>query len=407
MQIYRLENVIQPYAWGSKTAIAQMIGQPNPAKQPQAELWMGTHPKGPSMAISGDDRVALQQLIDRQPSDILGQYVVGRFGQALPYLFKVLAAAQPLSIQAHPSKSEAIEGFDRENREGKALDAPDRNYRDASHKPEIICALTPFWGLNGFRPPAEAVRLLMPVCPHDLDDAFQDLKTRQDHGLRFFFEAMMTLSEDKRKAAAQEVLHKAGPLADTSPLYRWMVDLARVYPVDMGILSPALLTLICLEPGQAMYLRAGQLHAYLDGVGIELMANSDNVLRGGLTPKHVDVPELLSVVRFEETKIKILVPKPVGPAESGYDCPAEEFSLTVIRPPKSRPYVSPAIRNVEMLLCTAGEGSIEDGGQGVCLSMKKGDSFLIPAGIQSSTIGGNVIVYKASVPLPHQYTLDS
>jgi len=402
MQIYRLENVIQPYAWGSKTAIAQMIGQPNPDQQPQAEMWMGTHPKGPSKVVDGDDRIPLQQLIDRQPIDILGRYVVGRFGHSLPFLFKVLAAAKPLSIQAHPNKRQAIKGFDRENREGKALDAPDRNYRDNNHKPEIICALTPFWGLNGFRPTANAVDLLMPVCPHDLDDAFQDLKTCQGQGPKDFFEAMMTLCADRRKAAAQEVLYKARPLADTSPPYRWMVDLARAYPADMGVLSPALLNLVCLEPGQAMYLHAGQLHAYLDGVGIELMANSDNVLRGGLTPKHVDVPELLDVVRFEESSIKILDPRPVGPVASGYDCPAEEFSLTVIRPPKDLPYVSPSVRSVEMLLCTDGEGRIEDSGQGVRLTMKKGDSFLIPASLRSYAIGGNVKVYKAAVPLPHQ-----
>jgi mannose-6-phosphate isomerase len=399
MRIYRLDNVIQPYAWGSKTAIARMIGQPNPAQQPQAELWMGTHPKGPSMVVAGDDRVPLQQLIDRQPIDILGRYVVRRFGHVLPFLFKVLAAAQPLSIQAHPSKRRAIEGFNRENREGKALDAPDRNYRDDNHKPEIICALTPFWGLNGFRPPAEAADLLTPVCPQDLNHALQHLKTHQGRGMKTFFEAMMTLSADARKSAAREVLCKARPLAGTSPIFRWMVELARAYPADMGVLSPALLNLVCLEPGQAMYLPAGQLHAYLDGVGIELMANSDNVLRGGLTPKHIDVPELLSVVRFEETAIQILDPMPVGPAESGYDCPAEEYSLTVIRPANGQPYVSPAVRSVEMLLCTAGEGRIEAGGQGERLTMKKGDSFLIPAGLPSYAIGGNVIVYRAAVPL--------
>lgn len=402
MPIYRLDNVIQPYAWGSKTAIAQLIGQPNPAQLPQAELWMGTHPKGPSTVVAGDERVPLQQLIERQPIDILGRYVVRRFGQALPYLFKVLAAAQPLSIQAHPSKRQAIEGFDRENRQGKALDAPDRNYRDANHKPEIICALTPFWGLNGFRTPAEAIDLLTPVCPQDLDHALRDLKTHRGQGLKSFFKAMMTLSADRRTTAAQEVLDKARPLAGASPLYRWMVDLARAYPADMGVLSPALLNLVCLEPGQAMYLQAGQLHAYLDGVGIELMANSDNVLRGGLTPKHVDVPELLSVVRFEEASIQVLEPMPLGPAESGYDCPAEEFSLTVIRPANGQPYVSPSVRSVEMLLCTAGEGRIEDGGQGVRLTMNKGDSFMIPAGLQSYVIGGNVIVYKAAVPLLDQ-----
>jgi mannose-6-phosphate isomerase len=400
MSIYRLENVIQPYAWGSKTAIADLIGQPNPTQEFQAELWMGTHPKGPSMVVAGDERIPLQQLIDQQPIEILGRYVAMRFSNTLPYLFKVLAAAQPLSIQAHPSKSQAVEGFLRENREGKALDAPDRNYRDDNHKPEIICALTPFWGLNGFRPAAEAVDLLAPVCPRDLKGAFQDLKSHQGQGLRNFFEAIMTLSADKRKAAAQEVLEKARPLADTSSLYQWMVNLARAYPADMGVLSPALLNLICLEPGQAMYLRAGQLHAYLDGVGIELMANSDNVLRGGLTPKHVDVSELLSVVRFEEMSIEILASRPVGPAESAYDCPAEEFSLSVIQPTKGQPYVSPSIRNVELLLCTAGEGRVEDGGQGVCLTVNKGDSFLIPAGLQSYSIGGNVTVYKAAVPLP-------
>ena len=323
-----------------------------------------------------------------------------RFSNALPYLFKVLAAAQPLSIQAHPSKRQAVAGYLRENREGKALDAPDRNYRDDNHKPEIICALTPFWGLNGFRSPAEAADLLAPVCPPDLKKPFEDLKSYPGKGLRNFFEAILTLSADQRKTAARKVLDKAGPLAHASPIYQWMVNLARAYPSDMGILSPALLNLICLEPGQAMYLPAGQLHAYLDGVGIELMANSDNVLRGGLTPKHVDVSELLSVVRFEEISIEILAPRQLGPAESGYDCPTEEFSLSVIQPTTGQPYVSPSIRNVEIMLCTAGDGRIEDGGQGMRLTVKKGDSFLIPAGLQSYSIDGNLTVYKATVPLP-------
>ena len=401
MQIYRLENVIQPYAWGSKTAIADLLGQPSPAEKPQAELWLGTHPKGPSIVLADDDRVPLQQLIDQQPVDILGHDIALRFDKALPYLFKVLAAARPLSIQAHPSKRQAVEGFARENYEGKALDAPDRNYRDDNHKPEIICALTPFWGLNGFRAAAVAADLMAPVCPQLLEDAFQDLKNRQGQGLRNFFEAMLTLSADKRRAAAREVLDKARPRVDTSPVYRWMVDLARAYPADMGVLSPALLNLICLEPGQAMYLPAGQLHAYLDGVGIELMANSDNVLRGGLTPKHVDVPELLNVVRFVETSVKILETGAVRPAEFGYDCPTEEFSLAVIRPTQGHPYVSPSKRSVEMLLCTEGEGRF-DGGIGQTLSVKRGDSFLIPACLDPYSIRGNVTLYKAAVPLPPQ-----
>lgn len=399
MRVYRLENVIQPYAWGSTTAIADLLGQSGPAGEPQAELWMGTHPQGPSMAVANDHKIPLQQLIDRQPVDILGHEVVLRYGPALPYLFKVLAAGQPLSIQAHPAKSQAIEGFSRENREGKALDAPDRSYRDGNHKPEILCALTPFWGLNGFRPAAAAANLLAPVCPQALKDAFQVLKNPHQQGLKRFFAAMLTLPADQRQAAAQEVLNKAQPWAASSPVYRWMVDLAQAYPSDMGLLSPALLNLICLEPGQAMYLPAGQLHAYLDGVGIELMANSDNVLRGGLTPKHVDLPELLRVVHFGETSVNIIVPGPVRPAEFGYDCPAAEFSLSVLRPTQAQPYLAPQNRSVEMLLCTAGEACFDDHRPGHPLPVKRGDSFLVPAGLDSYAIRGKATLYKAAVPL--------
>jgi mannose-6-phosphate isomerase len=401
MPIYRLENVIQPYAWGSKTAIAELLGFPGPYDQPQAELWMGTHPKGQSLAIVEEDRIPLQRLIDRQPAFMLGRDVARRFGAALPYLFKVLAASQPLSIQAHPSKQEAQKGFARENREGKALDAPDRNYRDDNHKPEIICALTPFWALNGFRPVNDAADLLAPVCPDVLKDVWRQLKKEGEGSLRPFFETMMTLPTEKRTKACEEILIKATPLNAQSPVYGWMVKLAEAYPADMGVLSPALLNLVRLEPRQAMYLPAGQLHAYLDGVGVELMANSDNVLRGGLTPKHVDLPELLRVVRFAETPIMTLEAMPAGAAESIYECPAEEFSLSIIRTAKGRPYVSPSIRSIEILLCTDGSGSIEAGRQGK-MEIKKGDCLLVPAALDPYTIHGYVTLYKAAVPLLHQ-----
>jgi mannose-6-phosphate isomerase len=401
MSIYRLENVVQPYAWGSTTAIADLLGQPNPDKQPQAELWMGTHPKGPSLAVDKGERIPLQQLITQQPRKILGPDVVSRFGAVLPYLFKVLAAARPLSIQAHPSKRQAQEGFARENRQGKALAATDRNYRDDNHKPEIISALTPFWALNGFRPATAAAELLAPVCPQSLKMALQELKKPRDEGIRPFFKAMMTLPADKRRQAAREILNNAMPRAETSPVYRWMVDLARTYPTDMGVLAPALLNLVRLEPGRAMYLPAGQLHAYLEGVGIELMANSDNVLRGGLTPKHVDVAELLKVVRFEATAVAILEAEPLGPAESGFDCPAEEFSLHIIRVAPGREYLSPPNRSVELLLCTAGQGWICNSDQRE-MRVGKGDSLLVPAAVDGYSISGNLTVYKAAVPLRHQ-----
>lgn len=399
MPIYRLENVIQPYAWGSTTAIADLLGLPAPSLEPQAELWMGTHPKGPSSVVSDAGRISVQQLIERNPHDILGPETAVRFGNALPYLFKVLAAARPLSIQAHPSKAQAKAGFSRENREGKPLDAPDRNYRDGNHKPEIICALTPFWGLNGFRSASAAVKLLAPVCPGVLEAGLQGMTASREQGLKPFFTAMMTLSDGQRRAAALEVLDRAAPRADSSPVYRWMLDLAHAYPADMGILGPALMNLVCLSPGQAMYLPAGQLHAYLGGVGIELMANSDNVLRGGLTPKHVDVPELLRVVRFAETPVRILEPVSLGPCESGFDCPAEEFSLGRIETTRDKEYVSPSTRSVEILLCTAGQGRLVHGGRGESLSVKKGDSFLVPASLGSYSVRGSVTLYRAAVPL--------
>jgi mannose-6-phosphate isomerase len=402
MAIYRLENVIQPYAWGSTTAIADLLGRPVPSADPQAELWMGTHPKGPSMVVAQGRRLPLQQVIDRRPVEVLGADAALRFGPCLPFLFKVLAAAQPLSIQAHPSKSQAVAGYARENREGKPLAAADRNYRDDNHKPEIICALTPFWGLNGFRLPAAAVALLAPVCPRALNGPFQDLKRGPAAGLRDFFKSMMSLAVGDRAAAVEEIAQKAQPLLDQSLVYRWIVNLTRTYPADLGVLSPALLNLIRLEPGQAMYLPAGQLHAYLEGMGIELMANSDNVLRGGLTPKHVDLTELMAVVRFEAADPAVIRAHAVRPAEYGYACPALEFALSVIRTTDRRAYVSPATRSVELLLCTAGEGVLDGGDPPESLSVRRGDSFLVSAGVGRYAIHGSATVYKAAVPLAPQ-----
>ncbi len=398
MLIYRLENVIQPYAWGSKTAIAELLGLPVPQDDPQAELWMGTHAKGPSMTVTGRERVSLQKLIEDDPGRMLGEDAAGRFGAALPYLFKVLAAARPLSIQAHPNRQEAVEGFARENLEKKPLDAKDRNYRDDNHKPEIICALTPFWAMNGFRSAEEAVRYIEPVCPATLNSAFNAFKEAGEGGRKRFFEILMTLSEEARKQACDEIVGQATALAGRSDVYRWMVALSEAYPADMGVLSPALLNLVCLSPGQAMYLPAGQLHAYLEGTGIELMANSDNVLRGGLTPKHVDLPELLKVVRFEQTTIELIEGGHTRAGESFYSCPAEEFALSRIDVEEGRPYASASKRSLEILLCIEGNGLVETSSSEE-MAVKKGDSLAVPAGLEGYTLSGGMTLYKAAVPL--------
>jgi len=217
----------------------------------------------------------------------------------LPFLFKVLASAKPLSIQAHPNRAQARQGFARENELGIPLDAPNRNYKDDNHKPEIICALTPFWALIGFRKIEEMIDLLERLQIHSLEKEIDILRAQPNSaGLKDFFRAVMTLDKQSKEEAVGEALVSAEARADEDPVSSWMIKLHQEYPGDIGVLSTVLLNLIRLEPGDALYQSAGELHAYLEGVGMELMANSDNVLRGGLTPKHVDVPELLNTLNF-------------------------------------------------------------------------------------------------------------
>ncbi|MDL2269737.1 mannose-6-phosphate isomerase, class I [Desulfosarcina sp. OttesenSCG-928-A07] len=399
MPVYRLQNVIQPYAWGSFTAIAELLGNSGPTPDPQAELWMGTHPRGPSSVMVDGELFSLAALIEKNPDSILAPWVSRWFGGHLPFLFKVLAVDQPLSIQAHPDALLAREGFERENKEGKPLDAGDRNYRDDNHKPELVCALTRFWALTGFRPVEEAVHLLEPVCPDALLPELAEMQRKPpENGLQPFFKAMMTLGTDDRSAACDEIQAKLDTRVDLNiPAYQWMRRLATACPQDIGVLAPAFLNLVCLAPGQALYLPPGQLHAYLKGLALELMANSDNVLRGGLTTKHVDVPELLRVVRFEPSLVEVLTPVPDLPGEARFLCPATEFSLSVIRTGHTSAYHSPFQRSVDILLCTEGNGVLVAGGE--AHSLKKGESVLLPADMGTYVIEGELVVYRATVPL--------
>lgn len=401
MPIYLLDNTIQNYAWGSTTAIAELLGRSGPSSEPQAELWMGTHPQGPSSVVDGDERKPLEDVIKQRPVEILGRYAADRFGNVLPFLFKVLAAARPLSIQAHPNKQQAVAGFANENQCRKPLNASHRNYRDDNHKPEVICALSPFWALSGFRSSASAARLLEPICPPMLNAAREGLEQRGESGLKGFFRSMLTLGVGHRAAAVRHVRDQVAGLTQSSPVYRWIAELVQSYPADVGVLAPALLNLIQLQPGQAMFLPAGQLHAYLGGVGIELMANSDNVLRGGLTPKHVDVAELLKVVCFSETPVTIIEPEPWRANEVRYPCPAAEFVLSAVHFSEGRDYLAPVDRSVEILLCTSGRGRIDEaGGAGRGVSVKQGDCLLVPAGLPPYVVRGEGVIHKATVPLP-------
>jgi len=393
-----LENTVQEYAWGSYSAIAELLDESYPSDVPQAELWMGAHLKAPSKVRYDGNTVSLQKIIKDKPKDVLGETVADKFNNNLPYLLKVLAAARPLSIQAHPNIVQAKEGFKRENELGISIDAPNRNYKDANHKPECICALTTFWALNGFRKIIDIISFMEKICPQGLGYMLDELKNRSDSkGLKKFFQALMMLDPKEKKQVIDEAVHNAQKLEKKDPVFEWIIKLYKEYQEDIGVLSPTFLNLICLKPGKAMFLFAGELHSYLDGLGIELMANSDNVLRGGLTPKHVDVPELLKVVNFEERDIKILQCDKNSSNECIYPSWAEEFILSVISVDSKINYTNPAVRSAEILLCTDGQATITYFDNDKDISLKKGKSVIVPASVRMYNIKGKAKIYKASV----------
>jgi len=398
--ISALKNTVQEYAWGSYTAIPELMGNPAPSKNPQAELWMGAHPKAPSFVHLDDRWVSLVEVIKADPIIVLGKAVAEKFNNRLPFLFKVLAADNPLSIQAHPNRTQAVAGFERENSFGIPFEASGRNYKDDNHKPECICALTPFWALNGFRSIRDILSGVKYCCPKGLEKERGRLESNPtDDGLKRFFESLMMMNPDKKEKVIEEALRIAEKHREKEAAYDWMIKLHRAYPSDIGIISPVILNLILLQPGQAMFLPSGQLHAYLNGLGMELMANSDNVLRGGLTPKHVDVQELLKVLRFKESKVTIHSPGPESEIEYVYPSDAEEFVLSVIPIKKGDVFESIELSGVEILFCSAGSARIKSGAEKESIPLKQGASVIIPAAAGKYSIEGDATIYKAAVPI--------
>lgn len=283
--IYELDGVIRPYAWGSRTAIPALLGVP-PTDEPAAELWYGAHPGDPSRV--GD--TTLDKLIAAEPESMLGIPVVQRFGAQLPFLLKVLAAETALSIQVHPNLAQARAGFAAEDARGLPRDAPDRNYKDANHKPELLCAVTEFDALCGFRPVDATLRLLDALGL----TSYRDRLSRD--GLRATFAELLTTGDPAQVSAALPRL--AG--TEWATLGVALTRVARDFPGDRGLAVALLLNFVRLAPGEAIFLGAGNVHSYIHGTGVEVMANSDNVLRCGFTPKHIDVPELLRITDFSE-----------------------------------------------------------------------------------------------------------
>lgn len=339
--MYALENVLRPYAWGSTTAIAGLLGRPA-SGGPEAELWIGAHPDSPSLASAAADdggALGLDELIARDPEHFLGRESVAGFGPRLPFLLKVLAAERPLSLQVHPTLEQARAGFAREEAAGVGHGAATRNYKDDNHKPEMIFALTPFEALCGFRPAAgsRAVFQHLAGCfdqagvelPRLIPELLADL-AQPDEGaaLQAAFERLIAGDDVAAATSAVVGLLAAGaPLGQHGAELGTAVNLNEEYPGDPGVLISLLLNRISLAPGEAVYLPAGNVHAYLHGLGIEVMASSDNVLRGGLTPKFVDVPELLKTVAFEAVGVPALQAETTMLDQELYRPPFREFQL--------------------------------------------------------------------------------
>lgn len=370
---YRMTNPVQDYAWGSRTALTTLFGLPNPEGVPQAELWMGAHPNGCSLVELDGAPTRLADLIAAHPEATLGAATVARFG-ALPFLFKVLCADKALSVQVHPSKAQAQAGFARDNAAGLAANAPNRNYRDDNHKPELVFALTPYQAMNGFRDFAAILALFQRVAAPSLAPLVSAFAAQQTpSGLAGFFRALLTL-QGHAKEEALAALHAAALAHREEETFAAVLALFEQYPGDVGLFAPLLLHVVTLTPGQAMYLGAGTPHAYIRGTGLEIMANSDNVLRAGLTGKHMDVEELLSCTRCEPTPAEkiILAPSMEG-AVQHFEVPVPDFTFSVY--PAGQHELHSA--SAEVLLAIDGELSLVQGG--ASLSLQPGQSAFVPA----------------------------
>lgn len=355
--LWKLKNVIKNYDWGSIDGIAKRFHIDNPEHKPMAELWMGVHPAGTSIAINAlGESCPLNQIIQKSPIKILGQKTYQKFNN-LPYLFKILSAQQPLSIQVHPELSKAIEGFKRENQLGIPINSPERNYKDANHKPELIYAITPFLAMNGFQPVTDIIEHFEQLNISVLKKCINELRhNATSDGLKVFFYRLLTLEKSLKQQAIAELVAYAN--THNQCPYNIIKMIAKIYPDDSGIFAPLILNVIKLNPGQAMYIKAQTPHAYISGTGLEIMASSDNVLRAGLTSKHIDITELFKNTCFDTSYHDHLLTQPIKHKNKiAFPVPVEDFAFEIITG-QLKP-IKQLINSAEILLCIDGNITIK------------------------------------------------
>lgn len=340
--IRKISNQAQPYAWGSHSLMSDYLNI-EPTGQPMAEIWFGTHPG--SMARDAED-----------PTKTLLEL---RAGQPLSFLLKILAAYSPLSIQAHPNLAQAVAGFERENQAGIALTAPHRNYKDASHKPEMIVALSEFEALCGFQTEQYIRELLEDIQSYP---AAEDLKAAAAHWAELLDDSLRALFVHLLNSRTQfGVLSIAlAALANFDSRFELCLRLNEIYPGDPGVFIALMMHHVHLQPGQALYLPAGNIHAYISGLGVEVMAASDNVLRGGLTGKHIDVVELEAVVDFSSEPIVFVSQVEIAAGLVEFKTVAEDFILYRVEPSGQRVLADLQLGHDAVILCTAGEIAVSN-----------------------------------------------
>lgn len=403
-QILKLKNPVMEYAWGSSAFISELTGRPSPSRKPEAELWMGAHPRGPSRVETAGGAVRLDRFIRENPDETLGPETRKNFGDRLPFLLKILAVERPLSIQAHPDRDQARRGYRRENAAGIAVDGPGRNYRDPEPKPELLSALTPFAALCGFREPEEIAVAISDLDLGSLLPEAERFRTAPNGELlRDLFRALLTLPLPEKKSLLERLAdlieEERATRSIPDAVKSWISRLLKLYPDDVGVLGPLFLNFVRLKPEEALYLAPGVLHAYLNGSGVEVMAGSDNVLRGGLTAKHIDGAELADILNCRCGPVPAVRAKPGDGVESVYRSPAEEFQLSRLLPTPSTPFRSGNRRGPEIVFCYRGRGRAT-GDFGPAVDLSRGDSIFIPFGTGDYTIRGEATLYRGALPPP-------
>lgn len=398
--IYKLKGKVQNYAWGGKNFIPKLINYNNTENLTCAEYWMGAHPSASSILENGSEEILLKDLIDKYPTEILTEKVFKEFGE-LPYLYKILDVNDMLSIQVHPSKVEAIKGFEREELEGIDIKASNRNYKDKNHKPEIMIALGEFWLLHGFMSLNKIEQQL-----NNIKEFNVLLPLFKSEGLKGLYKFLMELSQKEvdeilKPLIEKELYNKANNLLTkdmpgwwASKLFSNNIDI-EIKNIDRGVFSIYLFNIVGLKKGEGIFQAAGVPHAYLEGQNVELMANSDNVLRGGLTPKHIDVPELMKHTIFEPIEPLILKGEDLDKLEKSYPCPVPDFAISKIELQAGLNYNSLST-SPQIILALDGNCVVSANNENIFI--KSGEAFFILPNVQyniSST--EETTLYKAFV----------